>query len=125
MSTIGERLEAEWDAFARHLPGSHYHDRQYPATPAPEAPVSLITEVKAELKSLAAKAEGIDEAAVGKVEALEGNPVVDALLAAVHVPVNALSIVVDVLNGLAAIYPKPADAPADPAMGQPEPAPAA
>lgn len=87
--------------------------------------MSLITEVKAELKSLAAKAEGIDEAAVGKVEALEGNPVVDALLAAVHVPVNALSIVVDVLNGLAAIYPKPADAPADPAMGQPEPAPAA
>jgi hypothetical protein len=109
------------DAFTEHLHHAHYHDPGVAATPVVEAPVSLITEVKTELKSLAAKAEGIDEAAAGKVEALEGNPVVDALLAAAHVPVNALSIAVDVLNGLAAIYPKP-DAPADPAAGQPEPA---
>lgn len=88
--------------------------------------MSLITEIKTELHDLAVKAEGIDEAVAGKVEALQGNPVVDALLAAAHVPVNALSIVVDVLNGLAAIYPKPDPAAAaDPAMGQPEPAPAA
>ena len=73
--------------------------------------MSLIAEVKAELKDLAAKAEGIDEAAAAKVEQLEGNPVVDSLLAAAHVPANALSIVVDVLNGLASIYPKPDAAP--------------
>ena len=77
-----------------------------------------VAEVKQDIKNLAAKAEGLDEAAAAKVEQLEGNPVVDSLLAAAHVPSNALSIVVDVLNGLASIYPKP-DAPADPAMGQP------
>ncbi|MGH7733379.1 MAG: type IV secretory system conjugative DNA transfer family protein, partial [Gemmatimonadales bacterium] len=35
-----------------------------------------------DIKAVAAKAEGIDEAAAARIEALEGNPVVDALLAA-------------------------------------------
>lgn len=116
-------FERVWDAFESHMPHGHYHGRSVAATPATEAPVSLIAEVKSELKSLAAKAEGIDEAAAGKIEALEGNPVVDALLAAAHVPANALGIVVNVLDGLAEIYPKPDPAAAaDPAMGQAVPA---
>lgn len=112
-------FERVWDAFSEHLPHAPYHHPDVSATPAVEASVSLIATVKQDIKELAAKAEGLDEAAAAKVEQLEGNPVVDSLLAAAHVPSNALSIVVDVLNGLAAIYPKPDAAPADPAMGQP------
>lgn len=123
---IFEELERGWDAFTSHLPHSHYHDPSAPAIPPAEALMNLIADLKQDAKNLAAKFEGIDEAAASKVEALEGNPVVDALLAAAHVPVNALQMAVDLLNGLAAIYPKPdAAAPADAAMGQPEPAAAA
>lgn len=114
-------FERVWDAFTERVHPAHYHDPGVAATPATEAPMSWITEAKTVAHDLVDKLEGVDETAVGKVEALEGNPVVDALLAAAHVPANALTIVVDVLNGLASIYPKP-DAPADPAMGQPEPA---
>jgi hypothetical protein len=110
---IAERLEHDWDAFRRHLPHLH-HSATMQATSTPEAAMSLITEVKNELHDLALKAEGIDEEAVSKLETLQGNPVVDELLAVAHVPVGALAIVVNVLKGLGEIYPKPdAVAPAE------------
>ena len=120
---IAERLEHDWDAFKNHL--RHHGATMQPAT-LQEAPVSLITEIKTELTALALKAEGIDEAAAAKLETLEGNPVVDELLAVAHVPVGALAIVVSVLKGLGDIYPKPdAAAPVQDAAGQPVPADAA
>jgi hypothetical protein len=124
-------LQRGWDAFTSHLHHPRYHQPTATATPATEAPMSLVTTLEADFADVRAKVEEFATsklpAAIEDAKKLEGNPVVDALLAAAHVPVNALSIVVDVLNGLAAIYPRPADAaPADPAMGQPaEPAPAA
>jgi len=77
-------------------------------TPGP----SVLGEIKADIRQLAVKAERIDEGLVGKLEQLAGNPVVDALLAAAHVPAGALSIVVSVLEGLGKIY-APADTAAD------------
>jgi hypothetical protein len=126
---IAERLEHDWDAFTSHLPHRHPYvpvSVTMQAATLQEAPVSLITEIKTELTALALKAEGIDEAAAAKLETLEGNPVVDELLAVAHVPVGALSIVVSVLKGLGDIYPKPdAAAPVLDAAGQPVPADAA
>jgi hypothetical protein len=128
--TIFDELERGWDAFTSRVVHRPYHDRQYPATPAPEEPVSLLATIEADAEQALGEVQKLVRekipAAVADAKSLEGNPVVDALLAAAHVPVNALSIVVDVLNGLANIYPKPDPAaPADPAMGQPEPAQAA
>ena len=110
-----------WDAFRELIPHRRYHDPDAAAIPATEEPaMNLITELKNDAQKLAAKFDGIDEAAAAKMAALEGNPVLDALVSAAHVPPNALSIVVDVLKGLGEIYPKDV-ATADPAV-QPEPA---
>lgn len=63
-------------------------------------------------------------AAAGKLTALEGNPVVDALLTAVHVPVEDLDIVVQLINKLETMWnPDVAAAPADPQPAAPAPAP--
>jgi hypothetical protein len=111
---IFDRLLDDWHDATSRL--SRHHDQpgvtMTAAAPAvtTETQMSLITEVKTELKDLALKAEGIDEAAAEKIAALEGNPVVDALLAAAHVPDTALAMAVDLLNGLAGIYPMPEDA---------------
>ena len=45
-------------------------------------------------------------AALGDVKKLEGNPVVDALLSATHVPASALNGVVSVIQALADAFPK-------------------
>lgn len=124
----------DWDAFRSHLPHRRYHDPDAVATPAPEAPVSMLTSVENEIHALADHAKKIAEevlpAAAADVAKLEGNPVAAALLSATHVPAEALPMVVDVIQRLEELYkpetdsPAPA-APADPAMGsQPEPAPA-
>ena len=127
-AAVEQDIERGWNAFREHIPHRRYHDPDATAIPAAqEAPVNLITELKADAQKLAAKFEGIDEAAAAKMQALEGNPVVDALIAAAHVPPNALSIVVEVLKGLGDIYPKDvAGVDAGAAVGtQPEPAQAA
>jgi len=109
----------------QHRPSGAGEDRNT------EVPVSLISTLETDFADVRTRVEEFATsklpAAVADAKALEGNPVVDALLAAAHVPVHALQMVVDLLNGLAAIYPRPADAQAaaDPAAGQPEPAPAA
>ena len=41
---------------------------------------------------------------LARARALEGNPAADALLLALHVPPVALTIVVDVINGLSRLY---------------------
>lgn len=86
--------------------------------------MSVITEIKAGLEDLVAKAEGIDEAAVTKLEAIAANPaaveVMDTLATVLHVPANGLSVAVEVLKGLGALWDKPAAAEAPVA----EPAPA-
>lgn len=50
---------------------------------------------------------------LARARALEGNPAADALLLALHVPPVALTIVVDVINGLSRLYEpqKPAAVP--------------
>jgi hypothetical protein len=106
----------------------HHPATMTAATPAPEAPMSLIATLKQDAKNLAAKFDQVDEEAAAKLEQLEGNPVVDALLAVTHVPAGALTMVVDVLKGLGEIYPRPETAAADvaaPADAQPADAPAA
>jgi hypothetical protein len=125
-----EPIEREaWDAIRR---GAHaleddlskltghgrYHQQQAPATTAAtEAPVSLTStlkndaeDVRSDLKAAAERAEEFFSsklpAAVSDVEKLEGNPVAEALLSALHVPASALSGVVEVINTLAAAFPK-------------------
>ena len=74
--------------------------------------LSMIGEIKADIGRLAEKAAVVDEATAAKLASLEGSPVLEALLAAAHVPAGALSIVVSVLEGLGKIY-APADTAAD------------
>lgn len=47
--------------------------------------------------------------ALGDVEKLEGNPVAEALLSALHVPSSAFQGVVEVINTLAKAFPKTGD----------------
>jgi flagellar hook-basal body complex protein FliE len=135
-----EPIEREaWDAIRR---GAHaleddlskltghgrYHQQQAPASPAAtEAPVSLTQtlkndaeEVRADAKAAADKVEAFLSSklpdALGDVEKLEGNPVAEALLSALHVPADALQGVVEVINTLAKAFPKTA---ADTATSEP------
>lgn len=85
-----------------------------------EEPVSVVTDLQNFAHELAAKAAELEQtvlpAAAGHLAALEGNPVVDSLLNAVHVPPEALAIVVATIQGLEELY-KPTDAvPAAPAQ---------
>jgi hypothetical protein len=115
---IFERVEEDllhpWKAFERHRhPGATMIAASVQAQP-PEAPVSVITEIKAGLEDLVAKAEGIDEAAVSKLEAIAANPaateVMDTLATVLHVPANGLTIAVNVLKELGSLWDKPAAA---------------
>jgi hypothetical protein len=56
---IAERLEHDWDAFKAHLPHRH-HSATMQATPPPEAAMSLITTIEADLASVG---HTIDQAA--------------------------------------------------------------
>lgn len=86
--------------------------------------MSLVTEVHDALLAAAhditSKAVDFEQtvlpAAASKLTALEGNPVIDSLLNAVHVPPEALGIVVKTIDGLEALYNVPDDttAPATP-----------
>lgn len=76
--------------------------------------MSVITEVQTEIGLLKQKAEALEAKLapeIPKLAALEGNPVVDALLMAVHVPPSGLALVNQLLTGLEEIY-KPVDEPA-------------
>lgn len=100
--------------------------------------MSVSATIKADYEDVLAKLKEFGEtkipAALGDVQKLEGNPVVDALLSAVHVPAEALSMAVTVINQLEELYKPETDSPApvvasDPAMGSapeaaPEPQPA-
>lgn len=125
-----------WDAFASRHGRHRYHDPDTPATPATEATtMSLIATLEADYADVLAKVEEFAKdklpAAVADAKKLEGSPVVAALLKAVDgsVPMELLHrMVLPVIDGLVSAYAAdtaaPA-APADPAMGQPEPAVAA
>ena len=88
-----------------------------------ENPLSFITDVKNDLATaahdVAAKAADFEQnvlpAAASKLTALEGNPVVDALLNAVHVPPEGLDVVVGVINKLEGLYNPATATPAAPA----------
>lgn len=123
-----------WDAFTEHIHHAHYHDPQSPAPPATEAPMSIISSFEADAEQALATVQNLVREklpiALADTKKLAGNPVVDALLAAVHVPAEALSMAVSVINQLEELYKpetgsqSPADP--DPAMGsQPAPAHAA
>ena len=58
-------------------------------------------EAKAEVEGFAATKL---PAVLDTAKKLDGNPVVDALLAAVHVPAEALDMAVKVINGLEELY---------------------
>lgn len=91
--------------------------------------MSFITDVNNDLKTaahdLAAKAADFETnilpAAASKLSALEGNPVVDSLLAAVHVPPEALTPVVHLIDDLEGLYnPDDTTTPAAPAQPAPD-----
>lgn len=70
-------------------------------------------EVRAKAEEAAAKVEEFLSSklpdALTDVEKLEGNPVAEALLSALHVPSDALQGVVEVINTLAKAFPKTGD----------------
>jgi hypothetical protein len=136
-AAVEHDLQRGWDAFRDHLPHRHYHDPGTAATPATEAPMSVISTFEADAEEALAKVQELVReklpTALADTKKLAGNPVVDALLSAVHVPAEALSMAVTVINQLEELY-KPetaAQSPADPAMGdqpaaaEPQPAPVA
>jgi hypothetical protein len=85
--------------------------------------MSLVSEVQTELGLLKQKAQELEAKlapAIPRIEALEGNPVVDALLSALHVPPSGLALVTQLLAGLEEIY-KPEDAATPAPVTAPQP----
>jgi hypothetical protein len=103
----GGHVAAAW----RKIHAGHGYDGQQQQN-TPEDPVSVIAELKQDALDLAAKFGTVDEAAADKLAALEGNPVADALLEALHVPPADLEPVVAMLKTLGALVPKPEPQPA-------------
>ncbi|HEX4429859.1 MAG TPA: hypothetical protein VHZ96_11390 [Frankiaceae bacterium] len=115
LATDIEHAETDLSKLTHH---GRYHQQQAPATTAAtEAPVSLTStlkndaeEVRSKAKEFADKAEEFFSSklpdALTDVEKLEGNPVAEALLSALHVPASALNGVVEVINTLAKAFPK-------------------
>lgn len=70
--------------------------------------MSLLSELKTDARALAAKFEGVDEALLARMEAIQANPgvmaLVDAGLAAVHVPAGAYGVVIAGLGELEKLY---------------------
>lgn len=136
--------ERVWDAFTEHLHQRHYDHSSDPAAPTPEAhSMSIIDtieadyeEVRATLETARTKAEAFATDKLTPVledaKKLASNPVAAALLRAVHVPPEALTMAVSVIDGLEELYkpetasqaPAEVAAPADPVMGQPVAVPA-
>lgn len=85
--------------------------------------MSLITEVKAGLADVVAKLEQVDDAAAAKLEAAQANPgimkLVDAGLAAVHVPPEAFDLAVSAVEGLEKLYNPDPSTPAAPVASDP------
>jgi hypothetical protein len=133
-----DTAEQHWDAFTSHTVHRRYHDHSSTATTPEGHPMSLITTLENDAADLRAHVEEFITsklpAATADLKKLEGNPVVDALLNAVHVPAPALDVVVGMINSLAGLFPKPVEAapvdvaqpveaaPADMAMPEPVPA---
>lgn len=83
--------------------------------------MSVMSEVENELKALRERAQALEAKIapeVPKLVSLEGNPVVDSLLAAVHVPPSGLALVIGLIEGLEHIY-----GPEEPASTPPAEAP--
>jgi hypothetical protein len=118
VNTIMQDVE---DWFARH-----HHTSAAPAAaavtikPNQGGPVSLLDEIKNDAKTLAAKFEAVDTAAMAKMEAIQANPgamqLVDTALAYLHLPPEAFGAAIGVLGEIGKLY-----VPQQPA--QPEPAP--
>lgn len=116
---LADDIEHAEGDLAKLIHHGRYHQHQTPATP--EAPVSLTETLKNDaeaarndLKAAAERAEEFFASklpdALGDVEKLEGNPVAEALLSALHVPASALQGVVEVINTLSKAFPKPGEA---------------
>ena len=79
---LEDRFRREAQALAEHLPHRHATASAAPAatsatmtTATPEVHVSsLLAEIKTDIKTLAAKAEALDETAASKLESISGNP---------------------------------------------------
>jgi hypothetical protein len=108
-------IEHAEDNLAKLTHHARYHQHQTTATP--EAPVSLSQTLKNDAEEVRAKAAEFAEKAeeffssklpdaLTDVEKLEGNPVAEALLSALHVPSSALQWVVEGINTLAKAFPK-------------------
>lgn len=130
MPDIFDTLAHDWREIRRH------HTAPTPADGMPviisaataarpqETTMSAITDIKNEIAAaahdIAAKAAEFEQtilpAAAARLTALEGNPVVDSLLKAAHVPPEALDIVVKTIDGLEALYTPVAASPAAPAQ---------
>ena len=140
-AAVEHDLERGWDAFRSHLHHGHYHDPEAAATPATEAPMSLVSTLEADYAEVVAKVRAFATdklpAVVADAKKLEGSPVVAALLKAIDgsVPLELLhSMVLPIIDGLVDAYAPESGsqtpaAPADPAVPvqaepQPEPAPA-
>jgi hypothetical protein len=142
-AALEQKLEHGWDAFTSHLHPAHYHQPVTTATPATEAPMSMIQTVEHEGEAVLAHVEDFMRrtlptavADAKKIEPVLSSPLVDALLRVAHVPVGAIErLLIPSIDFLAEAFPKadvaqpvPADVTtghADVAMGQqPEPAPA-
>lgn len=83
--------------------------------------MSLISTLEDDFAEVRTKVEEFAESklptALSDVKKLEGNPVIDALLSATHVPQSALNGVVSVIQALADAFPK--DAPSE-AVSEPQ-----
>ena len=122
-----QHAEHDLSKLIRH---GRYHQQQAPATPATEAPMtSALSTLEADFGKVRDEVENFAKNKLPEVASiatkLDGNPVVEALLRAAHVPTEALDMAVKVIDGLEELYKPTTDAPAPSEPTAAEPAPAA
>jgi len=106
-------FEEAWHAFTSHLP-RHHHTSTAPAAaqvtikPTQGGTVSLIDEIKNDVKTVAAKFEAIDTTAMAKMEALQANTgamsLIDTALGYLHLPPEAFSVAIAALGEVSKLY---------------------
>lgn len=119
-------IERGWGKITGHI--HHARPENTPTTKGTTMADTLETTIEADFEKVKTKlAEGVQmvedfassklPAATATINKLAGNPVVDALLSAVHVPVGALTAAVHVIEDLEELYKPDTDTqtPAEPA----------
>lgn len=127
--------ERVWDAFTHHQPHAHYHEPDVTAPPAPEAPIMSLATIVTAAENDAQALDGLVHGFLTKhlpqlhqlADSVENSELFKVALSLVGTLDPAVEAgAVTVLKALAGPVAAPAPAAvADPAMGQPEPAPAA